>query len=57
MRLHWPKFYKYGVPHTSDVVVGLNRYGWKVIGAFVSFGDYAYCVKWAWAGRRVHRGI
>lgn len=27
--------------------VGLNRYGWKVIGLYAKVGRYAYCVKWA----------
>lgn len=49
-RWHRPELYRYEV---STVVrrrvprLGLNRYGWQVIGLALIVGRYAYCVKWA----------
>jgi hypothetical protein len=54
VRFHRPRAYRYEV---STVVqrrtprATLNRYGWQVIGVALVVGRYAYCLKWAWAGR------
>lgn len=45
---HRLRFYRYRVAFPG-LRAGLNRYGWKVIGVYVTAGRFAYCVKWAWA--------
>jgi hypothetical protein len=46
MRFHRLMFYRYLVGH-KGYRCGLNRYGWSVIGVYVTAGRYAYCIKWA----------
>jgi hypothetical protein len=56
MRFHRPLFYRYIVAYPG-FRIGLNRYGWKIIGWQVVAGKWAYSVKWAWADRRTHDSL
>jgi hypothetical protein len=47
MRVHRPIVYRYEVSRPRHLRLMLNRYGWRVIGAAVVVGRWAYCAKWA----------